>query len=732
MTDDEPSGPLLGLVSRVEEALAVLRSERAAGKSGELGTLFDATVQSISETMARWKSGSTLHRFMGGLGRDVLTRQGSAVELHVTLGPLAQLGAERARFYVGGEQLAEVPVVRQKYVSVRFDAPKLGLFPVELELLRSSGAIISPRRAHGVSSVHVVGTAPVVLVDGQLVLERSTAELEPLRALGGAGLVLAYFDVAEAERSEAIREAVKAHGLPAGAVLVHPAEDVEIETLGIDFRRVFAVTQLRRLLGRGVPVVSLVSTSDFDAAALDGLGVSPETLGDLEVARVRGEGTQRFEHRARSYELEREQKPELTFRLDYASNSQLVPGNRVQLELDNQAARERLFRAVQEAQHRIHLQFYMLTPSRFSESLVVRLIRAARRGVRVRLVVDALYSGEKVLGRSNPLVTSLEAEPGVEVVASAPIERAEDLEMRALKRRDHRKLAVFDGRIAFVSGRNAGDEYYTGFREVPIHDHTPHERIPWLDAHVEVEGPLVRVIDECFLEAFLAHGGTPPSPLPAASIPPATPGHAQVRLVVHHGTEDAFGLAQYEAMIDCAQRHIYVVNDFPIVSSLVAALTAAKQRGVRVKLLTGNGLPRRADGTFFPGPLHRELFELMMKERLEPLIQSGVEVFECVVSGLPDLVARGGVLRPYVHAKLLTVDGRAASIGSANLDVTASYWEHETNVVVEDEAFTQGVESALEGLIAEAKVVNPSLDYWKREATVRAIVSRLWPESMYS
>lgn len=717
-------------MSRLEEALAALRSEHAAGKGGELGPLIDATVSSISESVARWRSGATLRRFLGGMGRDVLTRRGTSVELSMTLGPLGQLGAERARFYVGGEQHSESRILHRGYASTRFDAPEVGLFSVELELLRDSGVLVSSRSAQTPCHVQVVDATPVVLMDARLLLERSAAELDPVRWLASQGVTLAYFDVHEAERSQMIREAIEAHDLPAGAVLVHPAEDVEIETLGIDFRPVFAVTHLRRLLGRGVPVVSVLSTADLDARELERTGAAVLTLGDLEVARVGGRGVETLFERLRAYEARRSGADELSFRLDYASDSSLVGGNRVSFELDNQAARESLYRAVDQARHRIHLQFYMLIESRFSEHLVVRLIRAARRGVQVRVVVDALYSGEKVLGRSNPLISSLVAEPGIHVVASAPIERPQDLEMRALKQRDHRKLAIFDGHLAFVSGRNAGDEYYTGFQEVPIHDHTPHERIPWLDAHVEVEGPLVEVIDACFLETFRAHGGAEPPPHP--STPRPAPGEAAARLVVHHGTEDAYGLAQYEAMIDCARRHIYVVNDFPIVSSLAAALIAARQRGVTVKLLTGNGLPRRADGTFFPGPLHRELFELMMKQRLEPLIESGIQVFETVVADLPDIVSRRGLVRPYVHAKILTVDGRAASIGSANLDATASYWEHETNVVVEDEGFAQTVEAALETLIARALRVDASLDYWKREATQRAIVSRLWPESMYS
>ena len=78
-----------------------------------------------------------------------------------------------------------------------------------------------------------------------------------------------------------------------------------------------------------------------------------------------------------------------------------------------------------------------------------------------------------------------------------------------LKQREHRKLIIVDGELAFVSGRNAGDEYYTGFDEVPITDRTLHERIPWLDAHVELRGPLVKQASRAFAVAWARTRGRP-------------------------------------------------------------------------------------------------------------------------------------------------------------------------------------------------------------------------------
>ena len=361
---------------------------------------------------------------------------------------------------------------------------------------------------------------------------------------------------------------------------------------------------------------------------------------------------------------------------------------------------------------------------------MVRLIRRARAGVKVRVIVDALYSGEQVLGRTNPQLEALSPEDNIEVVVGSPIAFGRTLDSVALKQRDHRKLLVVDGQTGFVTGRNISDAYYRGFDETPIHQHTAHQHIPWLDAHVEATGPIVDAIAAMFAAAWTEYGGRHRADLNPSESPRT--GTCTARLVVHNGLVDANGMLQYEAMLDGARDHVYIVNDFPIVASLASAMQRALSRGVRLVLLTGNAVARRADGSFFPGPVYRELFDHMVKQRLEPLIRSGAEVYEYAASPDPMIVPRGGVVRPYVHAKVMSCDGRAASVGSANLDATASYWEHEANMVVQDKAFTQGLERQVEEMIARAHAIDLDSDYWKRDRAKRAIVAKLWPSIVYS
>ncbi|MCA9773507.1 MAG: phosphatidylserine/phosphatidylglycerophosphate/cardiolipin synthase family protein, partial [Myxococcales bacterium] len=537
---------------------------------------------------------------------------------------------------------------------------------------------------------------------------------------------------------DAVRSVVAGAGLPAGAVLVHPRDELGFRTLDVDFAPLIAVRAARRIRAQGAPLVLVVSDDPRlgDIPASEGfevwsLGVAahrsraPDTLEDVE-------------RRARAFVRERDTAdadPDRALRrvLDVMTGSRAVAGNAVEMQFHNREARETLFGAIGEAKESIHFQCYMLEEGRFAEHLVVRLIERARRGVPVRLVVDALYSRQDFLGSKNPVVGWLDDEANVEVVASDPVRlEGRGVDAVALKRRDHRKLAVIDGRVAFVSGRNAADPYYTGFDEIAVTDATPHERIPWLDAGVILRGPLVAEVQRVFVDNWHRNGGAPipedRTVFPALS----RAGRVAARVVSHEGIADANALGAYEALIHAAREHIYIVNDFPVVSVLASAIRQAVARGVRVAFLTGCALARRGDGTFLDGGLHRELFEYMSKRRFEPLLRAGVEAYEYQTPPSPMIVARTGVLRPYVHAKVVTMDGRVASVGSANLDATASYWEREVNVVVEDRGFAERVEREIEVMMARGHRLDLDSEYWKRETAKRAITDTLWPDVFYS
>lgn len=659
-------------------------------------------------------------RALGVRGYDRLTAVGEAVQVPVANDPVRRLRAHRARVVIADEVVLDVPVGE---LPESFDhRPKrAGLFEVRTDWLDGAGELVYAFLPTPPSFLQVVGGRATIGVDAALLFEHPHVDT-CLRALALKDCEIFYVDTFGEDRTAEIRAAIDRLGLPPAAVLSHSEREPEVRTLGVDFRAVFLTITLRRLRGGGIPLVGLVSSSPEAAMAAQRADV---VLVDPDASAVWW--SEEWPRRADAFVAAPAASP-LSLRLDRMTETRTTPGNVCHVELDNGAARRRLLELVDAAERSIHLQFYLVRAGSFADRLGAHLVRAARRGVKVRLLVDALYSLDGVAGATNAVVRGLSSEPGIDVVSSAPILSRADIEPLALKRRDHRKIVVFDGRVALVGGRNCADEYWTGFDEIAVADWTVHDRIPWFDAHVEVEGPLVATVEDAFLTAWTAAGGSPFAPEPVA----VRRGDVHARLVLHNGVWDAAAMLAYEALIEGATDHIYIVNDFPIVASLRTALRRAAARGVAIRILTGSAVARRGDGTFFEGPLHRQAFEYMTKQRLEELLHVGAHVFEMVTSPQPLIVCRGGVVRPYVHAKIVTADGLAASVGSANLDATASYWEREANVIIEDAKLVTELERQLQTWCDRGYPVDMQSEDWRRDRILRELAAQLWPEALYA
>lgn len=688
------------------EALVEATDEESSSFMGEFA-------DAIGSSILQWRRSASMWRGLRYKSRDVVTTPGEIFELAGRADPWNRIRGRANRVSLDGQPMAQTPLERPVLLSLE----EPGCFALDVDLVESDGRVV--RREPEPVLVQVVDPErPAVVIDATLLLDGRGSELRRL------GLVTPIIvDAHPEDRTALIREAMAREGLERLPVLVHPDEAMEFRTLGVDFRPVLVEATLRRLRAAGAPVVAAIT----GITPIEGAARRLELRVERNVATLieRGELSQR----TRDFVEARAQAPDrFARRLDQMASARSLPGHTCRVELDNRAARERLFAMVEQATRSIRIQSYMIRPGEFTDQLTARLVRAARRGVAVRLMVDALYSVDGVLGVANAVIDGLRQEPGLSVVGIAPITSREEVGPESLKRRDHRKLVVVDGEVAWVSGRNLAGEYYTGFDEVAVTDWTPHERVPWLDAHVEVRGPVVADIAQVFDETWHESGGEPfVDPVAVKEV-----GSSSVRLVVHDGIEDAEAMLSYEAIIDAAQDHLFVVNDFPIVDTLFVALRRAIARGVRLCVLSGSAVARRADGTFLKGPIYREAFEYMTKHRLGELMHVGAEVYEYTTLDLPLVVCRGGAVRPYVHAKIVSADGRVASLGSANLDATASYWEREANLVLEDPKAVGELEARIEAMIGHSHRLDSSSESWTREQALRDLASGLWPGAVYS
>lgn len=415
-----------------------------------------------------------------------------------------------------------------------------------------------------------------------------------------------------------------------------------------------------------------------------------------------------------------EEAGSLARELALAGGGACLEGHRIDLELDNAQARESVIAAIDGARSTVHWQCYIVEDDAVTARFTEALERAARRGVHVRLLVDALYSGHGTFDAMNPALAPLSGMPNVEVRAIAPLSDLPSL--AELKQRNHRKLTLIDTAQAFVTGRNMGAPYYTGFDEVALRRTSHYREVPWLDCGVRLAGPLVSALEEAFLAEWTRAGGET-YPVPSA----APVGTARARLVLHEGLRDTHTLDTQLALIRHARSRLVIVNTFPLLLELQNALIAALQRGVRVDLLFGSVRPHYGSQSYFSGGAIREVADQYIRSRLDAVIEAGGVAHELSLPPAPTWEPELERVSPHVHAKLLVCDTELAAVGSANLDVTAAYWESEALLVVHDAAFTGRLLAELEPLLAGSRRIDRHDARWRAEAGQRAWVGRNWP-----
>ncbi|WNG36711.1 phosphatidylserine/phosphatidylglycerophosphate/cardiolipin synthase family protein [Archangium violaceum] len=415
------------------------------------------------------------------------------------------------------------------------------------------------------------------------------------------------------------------------------------------------------------------------------------------------------------------EEPDPFFReLTLAGGGVCLGGHVIDFELDNARARESVLAAIESAQSSIHWQCYIVEDDAVTVRFTEALGRAARRGVRVRLLADALYSGYDALGTMNPALARLSETPDIEVRAIAPLSEVPSL--AELKQRNHRKVILVDTERAFITGRNIGAPYYTGFDEVPLRRTSSYREVPWLDCGARLAGPLVSDLERAFLAEWTRAGGQP------YPVPPAKPaGSLSARLVLHEGLSDTHTLDTQLALIRHARSRLVIVNTFPLLLELRNALIAALQRGVRVEVLFGSVRPHHGQGVYFPGGALREVADWYVRSRLDEVIAAGGVAYEFAMPPAPTWEPELERVFPHVHAKILVCDTAAVALGSANLDVTAAYWESEALLVVHDTPFAERMLSALEPLLAGSRRIDREDSQWRAEAEQRAWVGRNWP-----
>jgi len=337
-----------------------------------------------------------------------------------------------------------------------------------------------------------------------------------------------------------------------------------------------------------------------------------------------------------------------------------VPNNQVTLLRNGTEYFPALEEAIDAARIEVHLQTYIFEDDAIGQRIAGALMRAARRKVTVCLLLDGY--GCKETPKS--LIREMQ-QSGVDVLLYRPKISPWTLKRKRL-RRLHRKIAVVDGKIAFVGGINIIDDMNTP-------GHTP----PRVDYAVRVEGPLLKAVQasarRLWRRTAWAHlQRVKPSTL--MDLSPAVAGNIWAAYVMRdnvlhrHDIEEA-----YLSAIESARSEIIIANAYFLPGKdFRRALAGAVRRGVRVVLL----LQARVEYW---------MLDYASRALYQSLLVSGIEIYEYHTS--------------FMHSKVAVIDRRWATVGSSNIDPISLWLAREANIVVDDAGFATQLREDLEQAI---------------------------------
>lgn len=357
-------------------------------------------------------------------------------------------------------------------------------------------------------------------------------------------------------------------------------------------------------------------------------------------------------------------------------------GNRVVLLRSGKDFFADLFAAIEAATTFICLEFYIIRADQTGRQLAAILQRAVQRGVRVELLYDYIGSFDT----PSSFFVALEQD-GIRCAAFNPPPFRNGLSW--FDKRDHRKIAIIDCRLAFAGGLNIGDEYAG---DDPLRS--------WRDMGLRLEGPAALELHQLFMENWRAASEHLPFSC-SCSLTSSAGGDAAVAIVSggpHHRLSrirDAFLLGMASAGASIRIETPYFVPG----PRFLRAMLRAARRGVTVEII----LPARSDVP---------LLRLVNRSYYAALLKGGVKVYE----------RQGAIL----HAKVMLIDSSWAVIGSANLDQRSFHRNYEVSVIVASSDFGRQVEELFATELSASQAIGLS-EHERRSWLIRWLEWLLLP-----
>jgi cardiolipin synthase len=337
----------------------------------------------------------------------------------------------------------------------------------------------------------------------------------------------------------------------------------------------------------------------------------------------------------------------------------------VEVYVDGAACYRGIAEAIDRAKHHVHLEYYIFDGDRSGTRLRDQLVRRAKEGIEIRLLVDSVGSYSLTRRFLAPLLAA-----GVEVAEFNPVSLLR-VRPRLTNFRTHRKIVVVDGLVGFTGGMNVAD------------CHTPEfmGKDAWRDTHVRFDGAAVRALQRVFLEDWYFATETPPPSGPSYLVPLSRVGEHLVQVVASGPDQDQFAIHKvYFGAITTARERVWLATPYFVPDeALVSALVSAALRGIDVRLL----VPAKGDN---------RLVDFAARSYFPELLRAGVKIHEY----LPRIL----------HAKTAVIDDDLSIIGTANLDNRSFRLNFEVVVAIYGAETAKTLVAAYEKDLLEARPVS--------------------------
>lgn len=364
-----------------------------------------------------------------------------------------------------------------------------------------------------------------------------------------------------------------------------------------------------------------------------------------------------------------------------------VRGNRLQLIADSQGVLQQLIQDINAAQHNVEMVFYIWQPGGLVEDVAQAFMAAAQRGVHCRLMLDSAGSVRFFHSYWPKRMRAA----GIEVVEALKVSLLRVF-LRRMDLRQHRKVILIDGHIAYTGSMNMVDARFFK-RKAGVGQ--------WVDLMARMEGPVTSVIGIVYASDWEIETGKRilPHSLNHTLVARERESEHNVQIIASGPgfTEDAIHHALLTAIYSARQQLVMTTPYFIPSEDLLNAINLAALRGVEVTII----IPRRND-SLLVGWASRAFFAEML--------DSGVKIY----------LFNGGLL----HSKSVLVDGQLSLIGTVNLDIRSLWLNFEITLVVDDAEFARDLFQVQSSYIRHSTRLDAKK--WAKRAIWQRVIERLF------